>query len=336
MFAARRSRWPCRFLGAPECAPVAGPMRTRNWGLRGAEGAPAVRAWRVGASESTIAPAPRAAQTGDSAISIEYAVLIALVQGFTEFAPVSSSAHLILIPSLTGSPDQGLLIDVAAHAGTLAAVITFFRLEVARMARGALQLARGDFAGADARLALVLAIGTAPAVLVGAGLRGFGASESLRGIEPIGWFTIIFGVLLYLADRFGRQRVALSELGVRDAALVGLAQALAFLPGASRAGVVMSAARGLGYDRESAARFAFLLAIPTIGAATILGAFELARVGDIVLWEAATGVFSLAYLAAMAALWALIRYVRRWSLTPFVVYRLALGAALLWYAYGSG
>ncbi len=278
-----------------------------------------LRRLRTGREEGTISP--------------EQIVFLALVQGLTEFAPVSSSAHLALMPILFGGRDQGLLIDVAAHVGTLLAVMAYFHPEMRRIIRGCCLLLMGNWQDPDSRLALLLAIGTLPAVLAGGTLWALGLAEILRSVEAIGVFTIVFAVFLYWADRHGAAAKGFEQFGHRHAFWVGMAQVLAFLPGASRAGVAITAARALGFDRVAAARFAFLLAIPTIAAAGTLGAVEVVRSGEEWLQMSAAAVAALSFVSALGALWALMRFVRRWSLTPFVIYRIVLGAGLLTYAW---
>ena len=281
---------------------------------------------------SRAAQASGRAAREDGTISPEQIVFLALVQGLTEFAPVSSSAHLALMPILFGGRDQGLLIDVAAHAGTLLAVMAFFRREMLRILVGCRLLLTGRWQDEDARLALLLAIGTIPAVLAGGTLWALGLAEMFRSVEAIAVFTIVFAAFLYWADRYGPAEKGFERFERHHALWVGLAQILAFLPGASRAGIAITAARALGFDRVAAARFAFLLAIPTIAAAGTLGGIEVARSGEAWLRWSAVTVAALAFLSALGALWVLMRFVRRWSLTPFVLYRVALGTALLAYS----
>lgn len=268
---------------------------------------------------------------GDQAITPEQLLLLALVQGLTEFAPVSSSAHLALLPGLLDYPDQGTLVDVAAHAGTLLAVCVYFRADLAQVIRdssGQLGRARPG----DASLAVMLAIATLPILAAGGAAWALGLAPHLRNPEMIAWCTIGFGIVLYLADRFGKSNQTIHALTPGRAWLAGCVQAFAILPGASRAGLAITGGRLVGLDREAAARFAFLLAIPVLTAATALGVVELWRGGDVILHGAAAAVFALSFLTGLLALWGLLRIFRRWSLTPFVVYRLVLGVALLWLA----
>lgn len=302
-----------------------------GWVERRAEGRPS-RQFRIWGLSSVIVDT-MAGAARERAIPAEQILLLALIQGVTEFAPVSSSAHLALLPALFGGPDQGLLLDVAAHAGTLLAVVVFFRRESLRILRGSLLLAAGRWRHEDAALALLLAIATLPAVAVGLLLWAAGLAEALRGIEAIGVFTLLFALVLWLADRFGGQARDMRGLNRGQALWIGMAQALAFLPGASRAGVTMSAARALGFGREAAGRISFLFAIPVIAAATALGGVEIVRSGEPWLQGSAVLVLVLSFLFALGALWALTRYLRRWSLLPFVWYRICLGLALLAYAW---
>lgn len=262
-------------------------------------------------------------------------VALALIQGVTEFLPISSSGHLALWPLLTGRPDQGVSMDVAVHVGTLAAVCLYFRRETGRLLAGLGDLARGRWRTEAARLFLLLALATLPAMAAGLALRLTGAVDALRALAVIGWATLLGGLLLWLADRWGAQRRAGAGWGVRDALLMGLAQALALVPGTSRSGITMTAARLLGFRRAEAARLALLMAIPVTLAAGVLETVELVRTGAYALTgDLALGA-ALAFLAALAAIAVMMRMFRReWTMLPFVLYRLALGAGLLALAYG--
>ncbi len=250
--------------------------------------------------------------------------LLALLQGVTEFLPVSSSAHLALVAPLTGWVDQGLAFDAAVHAGTLVAVVLHLQPELAR-------LARGGVTGRDPvqrTLLLGLALATLPALLVGA-LAADWIEVWLRNPLLIAGTTIVFGLLLGVADRWGRRRRLLEDVGLGSAVVIGLAQMLALVPGTSRSGVTITAARALGLDREAAARYSFLLSIPIIAAAggwgflTGLregGSFELVQFA---LAALLSGLFAWLTIAAFLA------WLRRAGMMPFVVYRLVLGGVLL-------
>ena len=259
-------------------------------------------------------------------------ILVALVQGITEFLPVSSSGHLVLIPLATGYDDQGLAVDVAVHVGTLVAVIAYFRGEVALALHGVADLlARRRTAGA--RLALGLAVATVPVVLAGLLLRAYGLDEAMRSVAVIGWAMLLFGLVLWWADRFPERR-ADADWSLRDALVMGLWQAVALIPGTSRSGIVITGARALGYDRESAARLAMLMSIPTILAAgSLLGVQALTAPHGPGFWRDLVLAAVLSGLAAFAALALMMRLLRSVSFTPYVIYRVVLGIVLLIWAY---
>ena len=258
-------------------------------------------------------------------------VVLALVQGVTEFLPISSSGHLVLVPQLTGWPDRGLNIDVAVHLGTLAAVVIYCRADVVRIVRGVIGWPCG-VRDEDTRLAVNIAIATVPVVIVGLAARPF-VSEMLRSADVVAWATIGFGVLLYIADRRPVLQRDGRELRPAHALAIGCAQALALVPGASRSGITMTMARALGFDRGVSARFSFLISIPTIAGAGSISAIEIGAAGDWILGRDALIAAVLAFAAALCAMALLMRWVERHSFTPFVIYRLALGAALLWWLY---
>ena len=257
-------------------------------------------------------------------------IVLAVVQGVTEFLPISSSAHLILVPQLMDWQDQGLAIDVAMHIGTLVAVMAYFHGEVLRMIRGGLNLVAGRPDG-DTRLLLQLALATIPVVIVGFLLRDIVAT-TFRSPLLIATTTIGFGILLWIADRKGdTSERALAGMTYRDALLIGVFQAIALVPGVSRSGITMTAGLFLAFSRTEAARFSLLLSIPTTMAAGLLGGLELWQSGDSALQADALYAAVLAFFAALLAIWGLMAWLRRASFTPFVVYRLALGAFLLFW-----
>lgn len=259
--------------------------------------------------------------------------LLAVIQGITEFLPISSSGHLILLPALTTFEDQGLVIDVAVHVGTLFAVIAYFRQDVALAARGLPDLVRGRIDNQGAWLALCLAVATVPVVIAGLILKVTGLIDTMRSIAVIGWMMILFGIVLYVADRYGKSEKATRNWGLRDALILGLWQAVALIPGTSRSGACITGARALGYTRHDAAKISMLMSIPTIIASgTLLG---LDVVGTMDAQAARDGAIAaaLAFVSAFAALAIMMRLLRSVSFTPYVVYRIALGGVLLWIAY---
>jgi len=261
-------------------------------------------------------------------------VALAIIQGITEFLPISSSGHLILWPLLTGRPDQGLSMDVAVHMGTLAAVCLYFRQDTARLLAGLADVLRGRWRSDAARLFWLVSLATVPAVAAGLVLKLTGEIDAFRAVAVIGWATILGGLLLWYTDRTGGQRRGGGDWRISDAVVMGLMQAVALVPGTSRSGITMTAARWLGFERAEAARLSLLMAIPITFAAGVLETEELVRTGGFdATGELALGAF-LSFVAAMATLIVMMRMFRRdWTMLPFVVYRLALGAGLLALAY---
>lgn len=254
--------------------------------------------------------------------------IIAVVQGVTEFLPISSSGHLILIPQLTAFPDQGPMIDVAVHVGSLLAIIIYFWRDALGLARGGLSSVGIGKAPAERRLFWWIAIGTVPAVAVGLFLAMGGYLEGFRSTQLVAINLIVYGVLLGIADRIGRQEKSYEDLTLRDAIIVGMAQALALIPGTSRSGVTMTAARFLGYKRVEAARFSFLLSMPAVAGAGLLAVFDLADATAQMQIDALIAG-AMTFVAAFATMAFLMNFLRRASMMLFVVYRIALGVLLL-------
>ena len=254
-------------------------------------------------------------------------VILALVQGLTEFLPISSSAHLILVPILTDWPDQGLAFDVAVHAGTLTAVVAYFRRELARMLVEWLASFRGRLTP-DARLAWAVLVGTIPVGLAGLLFKDV-IETQFRSPMVIAAATIVFGVLLWVADISGRRNRDEYALSLLDVLVIGLAQALALIPGTSRSGITITAGLMLGLKREAAARFSFLLSIPVIFLAGSLETLEYLSEASI---QDATPLLTGALISAISA-YACIHYflklLERIGMLPFVAYRLLLGVILV-------
>lgn len=262
---------------------------------------------------------------------ILHLILVAIVQGITEFLPISSSGHLILLPNLTGLADQGLVIDVAVHVGTLGAVILYFRHDVARAVAGLFRI--GDQSHPDARLAMGLIVATIPVVIAGLLLNLSGIDASLRSIAVVGWATLVFGLVLYWADRLGQNTRTASDWTLKDAIIMGLWQVLALVPGTSRSGITITGARRLGFERRDAARLSMLMSIPTIIASGTLIGIEVAASMDANAARDSAIAAVFAFLAALAALHFMMRLLRSVSFTPYVIYRIALGVVLLAIAY---
>jgi undecaprenyl-diphosphatase len=263
------------------------------------------------------------------------ALLLGVVQGLTEFLPISSSGHLILVPWLQDytflqeHPEFNKTFDVALHAGTLIAAIAYFRVEVVVLARGFIQAARQRaIETQEQRLSVAIAIGTIPAVIAG----GLGASfidEHLGEPWMIAIQLIFFGFLLGVADKMPQRR-NLEDTGLRDGWYVGLAQVLALAPGTSRSGITITAARWLGLDRDSAARFSFLLLIPAVAGATVYKAYESISEGlpSGVAGPMIVGTIAAAVSGYLAIAW-LLRLLRTTSYRPFVLYRYVVGIGIL-------
>lgn len=270
-----------------------------------------------------------------------FLAILALVQGLTELLPISSSAHLILTWEVFGrldrpvdlGPGQELVLDIAGHVGTLMAICLYFWRDLAGMAAGGLKLLSGrrDRRGT---LLLYVLISAVPAGIVGFALQDV-IADSLRLVELIAWTQVGFALLLFVADRVGMTIRKIEHLRLSDALVIGLAQALALIPGTSRSGITMTAGRFLGMERSEAARFSFLIAIPTVGGAGLLGAWELYKLGSAALGFDALITVGLSFFSSLAALAFLMAWIRRQSFTVFVVYRLLLGGFLLWLVYSG-
>jgi undecaprenyl-diphosphatase len=258
-------------------------------------------------------------------VNIVQAVVLGLVQGITEFLPISSTAHLRITPALLGWPDAGAAYTAVLQLGTLAAVVGFFLRDLIGMVRALLDPARRS--GPEARRLIYMIVGTIPVGVAGL-LFKHAIEGPLRSLSVIATSLIVVGLLMGLTEKLAAHRRGIDDMTMRDALLIGLAQALALIPGVSRSGITLVCAMGLGLRRDAAARFSFLLSVPAIAAA---GVFELPKVlrtpnlagAPLViglLVAAVSGYFSIAWL---------LRFLRTRTTIPFVVYRVAMGAALL-------
>ena len=270
-------------------------------------------------------------------MGLDHLLLLAAIQGITEFIPVSSSGHLQLVHGLTAFPDHGLAVDVALHAGTLLAVMAYFYRDVGLMLVGARDIVRRQ-PSAPAHLVRVLVIASLPVLLAGTTLVVLGVTDALRKPEIVAWASIVFAIPLWLADRRHATRssdIKASEGGdvqtisPRHALIIGLAQMLALIPGASRAGVTIMAGLYLGFDRTQAARFSMLLAMPVIGAFALVGLVDLVQAGALEALGTALVAGLLAALFAFATIHVFLKMTRTIGLLPFVIYRIGLGIGLL-------
>jgi undecaprenyl-diphosphatase len=258
------------------------------------------------------------------------AIVLALVQGLSEFLPISSSGHLVLVPYFFGWPDQGLAFDVAVHVGTLFAVVGYFRRELVAMIRAWFGSLAGRGMTPDAKLAWYVLVGTIPVGLVGL-LAGGAIEEKLRNPLAVATTLAFFGALMWAADRLGRRERDEHSLGWRDAILIGCAQALALMPGTSRSGITMTMARTLGLTREAAARYSFLLAVPGIGMAGAYEGLKLATdTSRAVDWPViGLGVAIAAVTGYLCIAW-LLRVINRIGFGPFAVYRFLVAGVIFW------
>jgi undecaprenyl-diphosphatase len=271
---------------------------------------------------------------GCFAMMLWHLVLLALIQGVTEFLPISSSGHLVLLPNLTGLDDQGQVIDVAVHVGTLGAVIVYFWPDVRLGLWGVPRLLTGRIDTPGARLAFLLMVATVPVILAGLVLHLTGLADALRSIAVIGWTMLVFGLVLYWADQRGPTLKQTENWSLRDAVILGLWQAVALIPGTSRSGITITGARFLGYGRDSAARLSMLMSIPTIAASGILLGADVAMAADLAALRDGAIAAALAFAAALVALAVMMRLLKTISFTPYVIYRIVLGVILLGIAYG--
>ena len=256
-------------------------------------------------------------------------IILAIVQGLTEFLPISSSGHLVLVPYLFEWADQGLAFDVAVHFGSLAAVCIFFRGDIASLLAGGVQVLTGNVKTPDSRMALAIALATVPAALAGL-LFASWIEQNLRDPAVIVYTLAGYGILMALADRFGRRERNMAGVGFKDAFIIGCAQALALVPGTSRSGVTITAARILGFERKDAARFSFLLSAPVILLAAGYKFLELISGGETVAWgQLGLGVL-ISCVVAYISIEFFMRVVTRIGLAPFAIYRLLLAGAILY------
>ena len=261
-------------------------------------------------------------------MELAQALWLGLIQGLTEFLPVSSSAHLILLPRLLGWPDQGLAFDVAVHVGTLLAVIWHFRAQLARLIADTLASVWHRQATGESQLGWAIVLGTLP-LIAGALVLADAAETVLRGPLVIAWATIGFGLLLWIAARRGGGQQDEYAIGLKAALVIGAAQVLAIIPGTSRSGITMTAALWLGLNATAAARFSFLLSIPAIALAGGWKALQWLGTSGAVDWASFALGLSVAGISAYICIRAFLALVARLGMTPFVIYRLALGAMLL-------
>ncbi len=260
-------------------------------------------------------------------------IIIAIVQGVTEFLPISSSGHLYLTSNLLGWPDQGVMVDAAVHLGTLVAVMIYCWRDIGRMIGGLFMALRGRRSEGGKLLAM-LCIATVPLVLAGATLVYLDATDIFRSIEVVAWATLGFGLLLWLADLYGMTLRKIEHLTAGSALAIGCFQILALIPGTSRSGITMTAGRLLGFERAEAARFSLLLSIPAILASGGHAVKEIVESGNATLTANVGIAMAVACLTALPAIALMMAWLRHAGYGIFVFYRVILGIGLLAVAYG--
>ena len=265
----------------------------------------------------------------ENAVTWLQVIVLAIVQGLTEFLPISSSGHLVLVPSAAGWSDQGLAFDVAVHFGSLLAVCVYFRDDIFALLRGSGQILTLNAQTPESRMALAIGIGTIPAAIAGLALAGW-IEANLRSPAVIVVTLSAYAIVMVLADRFGPRERSVANVSILDAVVIGCAQALALIPGTSRSGVTISAARILGFDRRDAARFSFLLSAPVILLATVYQMGKLI-IGDVSVAWLQFGIAALvSAFVAYLSIDFFMRFVSRIGLLPFALYRLVLAAVILY------
>jgi len=261
-------------------------------------------------------------------------IILAAVQGISEFLPVSSSGHLVLLPHLAGWRDQGLNIDIAVHVGTLGAVLVYFHRDIWRILRGFLGgMKRERKAGRALGFNLLVSV---PPVIIAGGLMAYFAPEIFRSPLIVAWTMLGFGILLWLADHVGMTVRRIEHMTYGSAFIIGIAQMLALLPGTSRSGITITAARFLGFERSAAARFSMLMSIPVIFAAGAVAGRDLVEKGEPIVTGDAGIAAAIAFLTALVSIAILMVMLKRASFAPFVIYRVLLGISLLVLHYGFG
>jgi undecaprenyl-diphosphatase len=271
---------------------------------------------------------------GIGGVPFDQLIVLAVIQGLTEFLPISSSGHLNLVHLLTDWKDEGPLVDVAIHVGSLGAVMLYFWRDMAMFLRAVWHFTKGRVTP-EFKLLLYLIVATLPIFAVGYFVVKMGLLDDLRTAKVIAWSNMGFALVLLFCDRVGMtvQRIEHTTLG--DAVLIGVAQVLSVIPGASRAGLTISMARYLGYERPEAARISMLLSIPTILGLGLATAWELQSSGNLDLQRDAILAGALSLVAALISISFMMWMAQRMTLLPFVVYRIVLGGFLLGWIYAN-
>ena len=260
-------------------------------------------------------------------------LVLSILQGITEFLPVSSSGHLILLSKFTYFPDQGLALDVAVHVGSIIAVMIYFSQDLWKIFKGLLKTYFiPNLRNPDAKTFWLLVIGTIPIVFVGLFLEESGM-EWMRDTRIIGWTIVRYGILLFIVDHFSMTIRKIEHLTVLDAILIGCAQCLALIPGTSRSGITMTMARFLSMERREAAKFSMLLSIPAIIGAAVLVTYKLYEENNLAQIIYAIDGITYSFIASIIAIYVVMWWLKKSTFLPFVIYRIILGTILILDSY---
>lgn len=262
-------------------------------------------------------------------------IILALVQGITEFLPVSSSGHLVITHTLMGQNvtdlcwEQNRVLDVAVHIGTLFSVLVYFHKDIREMLFGLTNVRSSGF-----QKSFNIIVASIPVILAGLALSVW-KPNFLCILQITAWTTLIFGIVLWWADKKDVTKTSLEAMTMKDAILIGLAQTLALIPGTSRSGITMTASRFLGYSRTDAAHFSLLLAIIAISGAGVLGIKDIVEMGDNALTAGAGIAVILSFLSGLAAIALMMEWLKKASFKPFAIYRIIIGIAMLALIYAG-
>ena len=261
-------------------------------------------------------------------MEMAHALWLAIIQGLTEFLPISSSGHLVLAPTIFGWPDQGLAFDISVHVGTLVAVVLYFRRDLAFIAVDWCKSIIGGPVTVYSKLAWAIAFATVFVGIAGIVFESY-ISTALRNPVPIGVATLFFGIVLGIADKVGSRNRSLEQIWWKDVIVIGVAQMLALIPGTSRSGITITAGLAMGLTRDAATRFSFLMALPVIALAGIWQGKSLLDQPQPVQWDILLAGALVSACIAILCIHYFLRYVQRFSLMPFVIYRIVLGVILM-------
>ena len=262
-------------------------------------------------------------------MAFSYIIIISIVQGLTEFLPISSSGHLVLVPFIMNVPDQKLVMDLAVHIGTLLAVLVYYRRDVWEISTACLPW-RKKFHKDKRQLGIYVVLATIPVIVFGFIMHSL-LPEGIRDIKIIAATTLGFGVLLGAADYTGSRTGTIEQITLKSAMIIGCAQVLALIPGTSRSGITITAARFLGINRVDSARFSFLLSIPVIAGAGLLGILDVLKMQDVQLGLDMALAVVITFIAAFLTIAFMMRWLKNFSMMPFAVYRVILGGGLIAY-----